>query len=163
MNTAYLLLGSNEGDRFSWLHQGKEQIELNCGVSNIASSIYQTAAWGLEEQPDFLNQVICIQTLLNPAELLLCIQQIENNLGRQRTVKWGQRTLDIDILLYNSDVINLPNLNIPHPFLEKRRFTLAPLCEIAPSLVHPVLNKTMLQLLEDCPDPLPVKKLDRRA
>ena len=163
MNVTYLLLGSNEGDRISWLQQGKEQIELHCGAANDASSIYQTAAWGLEEQPDFLNQVVCIHTLLKPGELLLCIQQIENKLGRQRTVKWGQRTLDIDILLYNNEVINLPDLNIPHPFLEKRRFTLAPLCEIAPNLVHPILNKTMLQLLEDCPDTLPVRKLNTEA
>jgi len=163
MNITYLLLGSNEGDRISWLRKGKEQIELYCGASNIVSSIYQTAAWGLEEQPDFLNQVICIQTFLKPGELLLCIQQIENNLGRQRTVKWGQRTLDIDILLYDNAVINSPDLNIPHPFLEKRRFTLAPLCEIAPNLVHPQLNKTMRQLLEDCPDTLPVRKLNTEA
>lgn len=126
-------------------------------VGNIIakSSLYETAAWGLEEQPDFLNMAICIETALSPQELLVAIQQVELNLGRQRTLKWGQRTLDIDILFYNRDVINDPQLTIPHPLLQERRFALTPLADIAPAFIHPILNKTIAQLLEDCTDPLP--------
>lgn len=159
MNETYLLLGSNEGDRFGWLDKGKSMIKEGGNIIVSASAIYETAAWGLEEQPDFLNQVIRINTTLSPTDLLKSIQQVENILGRQRTVKWGQRTLDIDILLYNNDVVDLPELHIPHPFLAKRRFTLAPLAEIAPDIVHPIDKKTILELLNTCPDPLPVKKI----
>ncbi|MGN6567798.1 MAG: 2-amino-4-hydroxy-6-hydroxymethyldihydropteridine diphosphokinase [Flavipsychrobacter sp.] len=159
MNVVYLLLGSNEGDRFDWLEKGKAMIRESGNVIVSVSAIYETAAWGLEEQPDFLNQVIRINTTFNPTDLLKNIQQVENILGRQRTVKWGQRTLDIDILLYNDEVVDLPELHIPHPFLAKRRFTLAPLAEIAPDIIHPIDKKTMLELLNDCPDSLPVKKV----
>lgn len=159
MNVAYLLLGSNEGDRFDWLEKGKAMIGENDNIITAASAIYETAAWGLEEQPDFLNQVIQVNTILNPPDLLNHIQQVENRLGRQRTVKWGQRTLDIDILLYNDEIVELPELHIPHPFLAKRRFTLAPLAEIAPYIIHPIYSKTILELLNTCPDPLPVNKV----
>lgn len=159
MNVAYLLLGSNEGDRLGWLDKGKEMIEESGNIIVATSAIYETAAWGLEEQPDFLNQVIQINTTLSPVDLLMHIQQVENRLGRQRTIKWGQRTLDIDILLYNDEIVELPELHIPHPFLAKRRFTLAPLAEIAPDIIHPIYSKTILELLDTCPDPLPVNKV----
>lgn len=113
----------------------------------------------MEDQATFLNQVIAVKTKLEPEELLQVVLHIEQQTGRQRDVKWGPRTLDLDILLYNSDVISTPDLTIPHPFLPERRFTLAPLCELAPGLVHPVLHKTMQQLLDECPDPLEVKKV----
>ena len=158
MNTVYLLLGSNQGDRSQWLKHAEQLLEANCGTIIKRSSIYETSAWGLENQPDFLNSVICIHTELSPSDLLNCIHQIEQQSGRQRNVKWGQRTLDMDILLYNNEIINLPGLEIPHPYLPQRRFTLMPLCEIAPNIMHPILKKTMQELLNECPDKLEVRK-----
>lgn len=156
MTTVYLLLGTNMGDRLQLLADARTQIQASCGSIVQQSAIYETAAWGLEDQPDFLNMVVNIQTYLSPLDLLHATQKIENSLGRQRHIKWGQRTLDIDILLYGSSVIELPNLTIPHPFLQKRRFTLAPLAEIAVNIIHPVLHQSTAQLLAACTDPLPV-------
>lgn len=156
MTKAYLLLGSNEGDRLGLMQDGMEQISKTCGKIVGQSRMYETAAWGLEEQPDFLNMAIIIDTPLQPIELLKAIHDIEQNLGRQRTLKWGQRTLDIDILFFGQHIINIPELTIPHPSVQLRRFALVPLNEIASGFVHPVLNKTISGLLADCPDPLPV-------
>lgn len=158
MNTVYLLLGSNEGDRVDWLNQAIEQLQETCGRITQQSALYETAAWGIEDQPNFLNMALCISTTLAPTALLKNINIIESNLGRQRTLKWGQRTLDIDILFFNDDIINLPELIVPHPHLEKRRFALIPLNEIATALVHPVSNKTISQLLEECEDTLEAKR-----
>jgi 2-amino-4-hydroxy-6-hydroxymethyldihydropteridine diphosphokinase len=155
MNTVYLLLGSNEGNRMQWLELCMQQL-ANSATITAKSPVYETAAWGIEEQPDFLNMAICLETHLAPGALLQAIQQTEKNLGRQREVKWGQRTLDIDILFYNDDIINLPDLQVPHPHLHERRFALMPLNAIAPQLVHPHFNKTIATLLEQCPDPLEV-------
>ncbi|MBA3828513.1 MAG: 2-amino-4-hydroxy-6-hydroxymethyldihydropteridine diphosphokinase [Taibaiella sp.] len=160
MNTAYLLLGGNEGDTTLYLQSAYGLISASCGAIIQYSPVYQTAAWGLQEQPDFLNQVIAIHTTLSPFILLEKIQDIEKELGRQRTIKWGQRTLDIDILLYDDVVIDTPLLTIPHPSTPMRRFTLAPLAAIAPAYVHPVLKKTIQELLDECPDPLPTLRLD---
>jgi 2-amino-4-hydroxy-6-hydroxymethyldihydropteridine diphosphokinase len=159
MKRAYLLLGSNEGDREQWLRDAIIQVVTTCGTVIRMSSIYSTAAWGLEDQPDFLNMTLAIDTNLSPTGLLAAIQQIEKNLGRQRDVKWGQRTLDVDILFYGDEVIALPDLKVPHPSLQERRFALEPLCEIAPTLVHPLLKKNISQLLDECRDPLGVHKL----
>jgi 2-amino-4-hydroxy-6-hydroxymethyldihydropteridine diphosphokinase len=159
MNMVYLLLGSNEGERLRHL---KKALDLVQGFGKIEkrSSVYETAAWGLETQPSFLNMVIKVSTELHPESVLQKIQQIEAHLGRQRTVKWGQRTLDIDILFFNDEIIDRENLKVPHPFLQERRFTLEPLNEIAGNKLHPVLRKTIADLLIICHDSLPVKKLD---
>lgn len=159
LHQAYLLLGSNEGDRHLWLSKAREQITDMCGSITQQSSIYETGAWGITDQPDFLNQVILVETALHPLTLLHAIQQIEKALGRQRDVKWGPRTLDIDILFYDDIVLNAPALIIPHPYLQDRRFTLAPLAEIAPELMHPVLHQTVIQLLQACPDKLAANRL----
>jgi len=161
LNEVYLLLGSNEGDRQLWFKKALEQITQTCGIIKKQSSLYETAAWGIEEQPDFLNMVICIETNLAPIDLLHATQNIENTLGRQRAIKWGQRTLDIDILFYGTLIMNVPELIIPHPFLQERRFTLAPLCELGPEMIHPVLHETIKELLDVCPDPLVVNRLNR--
>lgn len=160
MNKVYLLLGSNEGDSKHLMEKATQLINQNCGPVIQLSSYYQTAAWGIKEQPDFLNQVIVINTQLSPQSLLEAIQKIEKDAGRQRNIKWGQRTLDIDILFYNEAIIDNENLKIPHPFIQERRFTLAPLNEIAPNLIHPLFHKTVLQLLQECKDPLDVKKIE---
>jgi 2-amino-4-hydroxy-6-hydroxymethyldihydropteridine diphosphokinase len=158
MNKIYLLLGSNAGNREVLLQEAVKQIADNCGEIVVESSIYETAAWGMENQEAFLNKVLQLDTRLLAEVLLKKLQAIEDNLGRQREVLWGPRTLDIDILFYNSDVISLPDLKVPHPFLQKRRFTLVPMAEIAPTMVHPVLHKTIAELLEECTDTLEVAK-----
>lgn len=157
MNKAYLLLGSNEGDRRLWLSKGVSLLK-NRSTLLATSAIYSTAAWGVEDQPDFLNMAICIETTLTPQQLLEDILNIEKQLGRQRTVKWGQRILDIDILFYNDDIVDEPTLSIPHPFIQYRRFALVPMSDIAPDLLHPKLNKTITQLLVDCEDKLQAEK-----
>lgn len=158
MNEVYLLLGSNEGNRLQWMQNALEQIGKHCGPVILTSSVYQTSAWGLETQPDFLNVVLLIHTALTPSGLLSATQYIEASMGRQRDVKWGQRTLDIDILYYGHQVVSLPDLQIPHPYIPTRRFTLIPLSEIAPTFTHPTLQKTSIQLLDECSDTLEVQK-----
>ncbi|WP_104380810.1 2-amino-4-hydroxy-6-hydroxymethyldihydropteridine diphosphokinase [Sphingobacterium sp. HMA12] len=160
MNKIFILLGTNLGDRLRQLSQAKQALEKQVGEILIASSIYETAAWGVEEQPAFLNQVILINTVLSPIECLNCTQQIELDLGRVRLKKWGQRAIDIDLLYFNDETINYPNLIIPHPFISERRFTLEPLAEIAPDYIHPVYKKNNVSLLRNCKDKLPVKKIN---
>lgn len=158
MNKAYLLIGGNIGNREAYLSAARDQIERSCGEIRSQSSIYQTAAWGLEEQDAFLNQAIEIKTALNPHQLLQHILQIEESLGRKREVKYGPRIIDIDILFYADAVINDDELTVPHPQMQNRRFVLVPLAEIAPKEIHPVFQSTIAQLLKECPDNLTVQK-----
>jgi 2-amino-4-hydroxy-6-hydroxymethyldihydropteridine diphosphokinase len=151
----YLLLGSNMGDK-------RQQLETSCqkisAQHNIVkqSKIYETAAWGNTDQPSFYNQVIEITTTVEPEELLNSILGMEEEMGRVREVKWGQRIIDIDILYYNSSVINTDKLTIPHPEISNRRFTLVPLVEIAGDFVHPEQNENQRELLQACKDELKV-------
>lgn len=156
----FLLLGSNEGDRLINLHVVKDEIKKSVVLVVEESAIYQTAAWGKTDQPDFYNQVLLLQTTMLPETLLLNLQQIEKKLGRERKEKWGARIIDIDILYFGKTVLNTPDLLIPHPAIALRRFTLVPLVEIAPHFVHPVLKKTNLVLLQECVDILAVKRVD---
>ncbi len=160
MVKVYLLLGSNEGNRIDWFHKAMAELEQTVGNIVAKSSLYETAAWGKEDQPDFLNMALCIETSLLPEQLLLTTQTIEQHLGRQRTIHWGQRTLDIDILFYGNEVVDMPNLKIPHPYIQERRFALVPLNEIAPHHVHPVFNKTVSELLGSCSDKLEVRRFE---
>lgn len=158
MAISYLLLGTNIEPRVDYLQETRALIEKNIGEITDASSIYETAAWGPVKQADYLNQVLKIKTDLTPYRLLDATSQIELSLGRERKVKWGPRTIDIDILFYDHFISEKKSLLVPHPFIPKRRFVLAPLEEIAPHLVHPVLKKTIRTLLQECNDPLSVKK-----
>ncbi len=158
MNVAYLSLGSNEGNRMQWMQKAMVLLTENCGRIIAQSSVYETAAWGVQDQSDFLNMVIELETKHTPEELLEEIHNIENQLGRQRNIKWGPRTLDIDILLFNEEIIKIPELTIPHPYLGQRLFTLKPLSEIAPGYIHPLLNKSVIEMLKECPDDLAVTR-----
>jgi 2-amino-4-hydroxy-6-hydroxymethyldihydropteridine diphosphokinase len=157
INGVYILSGSNLGDRAANLVLALEEIEARAGRVLAQSQLYETAAWGLEAQASFLNQVLEIATELNPEALLECLLSIEKQLGRERKQKWGERIIDLDILYFGDRVVNTPRLQVPHPYIAERRFTLIPLCELAPLLVHPVLEKNQLQLLEECQDKLAVR------
>ncbi len=159
MENVYLLLGSNETDRFGNLEKACEWIALRCGKILKKSALYETEAWGLNEQNAFINQAVLIETSFAPKELLLQLKAIEKEIGRVETVKWGPRVIDIDILFYGNDVLDTEELKVPHPFLHERRFTLAPLNEIAAEFVHPVLNKTVNELLQNCNDTSLVKRI----
>lgn len=160
MNKAYLLIGGNIGDRKSQLKHAVDFIQQDCGQIFHLSHIYETAAWGKTDQPSFFNQAVAIETSLSPFKLLEMILNIETRMGRQREEKFGPRLIDIDILFYNSEIINHPLLKVPHPELPGRRFVLAPMMEIAAELIHPLLHKTIKELLEICPDKLQIKKLE---
>lgn len=158
MNLAYLLTGGNLGDRVANLATAADKIGQGVGAILQRSSLYQTEAWGMAGQPDFLNQVLLVATPLGPQGLLQAVLQVENEMGRQRQEKYGPRVIDIDLLFYNQLIIDQPNLKVPHPHLHERRFTLIPLAEIAPGYRHPVLQQTIARLWAQCPDPLDVKK-----
>ena len=158
MNTTYLLLGSNMGDSRHQLMQAKKYIARYIGPIARESGLYQTAAWGKTDQSDFLNQVIIVETLLSAPDNLNAILYIEKKMGRIRTVKNAPRIIDIDILFFNKCVSDQDKLILPHPRIQNRRFVLVPLNELSPNLIHPVLKKTIHQLLRVCPDKLSVKK-----
>ena len=162
MNHAYLLIGGNLGAVRENLQSARQHIEQRIGAITHASSLYQTAAWGLEDQPDFLNQVLQVSSELSAADMLRIMLDIEQVLGRVRKIKNGPRPIDIDLLFFNEDIIDLkePDLTVPHALLHTRNFTLYPLSEIAPDYVHPVLGKKVSELLKQSEDSLPVKKLE---
>ena len=156
-NDVYLLLGSNLGDRLQVMQTARELIQKEIGEIHAVSSVYETAPWGVLDQPAFLNQVVKIQTELKAEEVLWIILEIEHELGRVRYERWGARVIDIDILYFRNLILDSARLTIPHPRLHERRFTLIPLAEIAPDYVHPILNRSSLQLLASCPDDSEVK------
>lgn len=157
MNGIYLLLGSNLGNSFETLGLAATQIEKYVGEIVGSSGVYKTKAWGIENQPDFLNRVIEINSELSPGEMLKQINIIESNLGRVRFEKWHERIIDIDILYFGNKIIDTPNLQIPHPENQNRKFVMVPMAELAPDFIHPILGKSQNYLLENCKDPLGVE------
>lgn len=163
MKGIYLLLGSNIGDSEKVLSAAIELIELEVGKVIDMSSVYSTKAWGVEDQPDFLNQVVEIESNLDPENVLVKINEIEKKLGRVRFQKWHSRIIDIDILYFGAEIIDTPNLVIPHPENQNRNFVLTPIAEIAPELIHPVLGISQKELLEKCADPLEVRLMQSNS
>ena len=157
MQTVYLLLGSNVGDRMDYLKKASISIESKIGKIVKKSQVYETEPWGEKEQDDFLNIVLEIQTKLNPTTTLEKIKEIESLLEREETYKWGPREIDIDILFFGDEMISEVNLTIPHPFIHERKFTLVPFSEIAPDLYHPFMGTTVVELLLECEDMSDVK------
>ena len=159
MSTAHLLIGGNLENRKENLSIAISLINEQCGPLTKSSSIYETEAWGITDQPSFLNQALEISTSLNARQLMRKILKIEKEMGRVREEKLGPRIIDIDILLFENEIHDLRFLKIPHPEMQNRRFVLVPLAEIDPTLQHPVLKKTIAELLEECPDNLEVRRI----
>lgn len=169
--SVFLLLGSNRGDREKNLLAACAGIQQGIGPILRISSVYETEPWGFEDNTPFYNQAMEVETSLSPSEVLHVINDIERNLGRMREVascgsdcgcesgSYAPRTIDIDILFCGSRIIFTEDLMIPHPRLHERRFTLIPLDEIAPDLVHPVYRKSVSALLQDCTDTSEVKRI----
>lgn len=157
---AFLLLGSNESDRWAQLALARAAIAWRAGVILRASAIYTTTPWGVEGQADYLNQVLQIKTSLPPTLLLACLLDIERAMGRKRPEKWASRCIDIDLLYYDQLHISAEGLQLPHPRIAERRFVLVPMVELAPDWPHPVLGYTQRQLLEKCTDQGSVEKYE---
>jgi 2-amino-4-hydroxy-6-hydroxymethyldihydropteridine diphosphokinase len=159
MHTIYLLLGSNMGNSNEQILLAQKEIKAAIGKIIALSSLYSTAAWGNTAQPDFLNQILIVQTNFTASKLLQAVLTIEKKMGRVRTIKNAPRIIDIDILFFNSDILQQKNLTVPHPEIQNRRFVLTPLAELSPNFEHPSLKKTVHQLLIACKDPLNVQKI----
>lgn len=151
MSNVYLGLGTNLGDRKQNISKAIEAISLKMSISK-QSSLYETTAWGYTNQPDFLNQVIQVETNLSPLRLLNFLKKTEVKLGRVENFRYGPRLIDIDILFYDDLIKTTSRLQIPHPRIPERAFVLVPLNEIAPGYVHPVLKKTIAELLTKLPN-----------
>ena len=160
MNTVYILLGTNIGDRLANLKTACAKISIDCGTIADRSSIYETSPWGITDQPSFLNMVIKVETKCAPEKVLKLLLFIEKEMGRIRERKWGERLIDLDILYFNDEIIVKENLKIPHPELHNRRFTLIPLSDIAGDYRHPVFNVTNDQLLARCIDKGTVREVE---
>ncbi|RKD14345.1 2-amino-4-hydroxy-6-hydroxymethyldihydropteridine diphosphokinase [Pelobium manganitolerans] len=159
MKRVFLGLGSNVGDKMAYLQKALALVAERVGAIEKVSSFYATKAWGKTNEDDFYNAAVEMQTNLTAFEVLKTVQKIETELDRVRKEKWGARTVDIDVLFYESDVIATEELKVPHPFITDRRFVLVPLAEIAEQLIHPIKKKSVQKLLEQCTDNLSVEKI----
>ena len=155
-HTIYLSTGSNIGDRKAHLVTAYNKLNDQLGKVIRQSGIYETEAWGLENQRGFFNQVLCIETDKTPNDALKLINEIEAEMGRVREGKWAARKIDIDILFYNDLIHNKDGLVIPHPHIQERNFILVPFIEVAPDYVHPRLNQSVRELYFSCGDKLKV-------
>ena len=160
MSIAYLMLGSNLGDKKNNLEQAAEAITTGAGKILLSSQLIESEPWGFTHSEYFYNQLLILQTSLKPEELLEIILGIEVKLGRTRNrQEYEARTIDIDILFYDNLILNSEALIIPHPGIAERRFVLVPLLAIAPELIHPVTGKTVWQMCRECDDRLEVRIL----
>ncbi len=156
MPKVYLALGTNLGDRAENLRQALVHLAAQVSI-DTRSQIYETEPWGVTEQPRFLNMVVAGETQLDAPELLHFLKTIERELGRTPGVRYGPRVIDLDILLYDDDLVRTPDLIVPHPRLAERRFVLVPLADLAPDLIHPELGISVRELLARLPDDESVK------
>lgn len=163
MNKAYLLIGGNMGNRFENLKMAIQHLSAKAGRIAKTSHIYETAAWGLEDQPSFLNQAVLLETDMSPNVLMQTLLEIEQKMGRKRGLKFGPRVIDIDILLFDEKIVKEENLKIPHPELSNRKFALIPLNELDPGIIHPETGETIEQLIQNCKDKLPVDKKNQQS
>lgn len=154
MNKVFLITGGNIGDRKRNLQTAAAQIEKRVGKILQSSKIYETDAWGFTNQPSFYNQILIVESKLSAQKIIQTILQIEEKMGRVRTIKNAARIIDIDILFFNDEAVNEQNLIIPHPEIPNRRFVLTPLNELVPEMVHPVSKKKIRELLSTCKDDL---------
>lgn len=159
LQQVYISLGGNMGNTQEIFQKALKEIEEKLGHIVQKSSLYRTAPWGNTQQSDFLNQVILLETEYSPEKLLDNLLTIELLFGRERNIHWGPRTLDLDILFYGELILNKANLTIPHPRITERRFILAPLQQIAAEWLHPLEQKTIQTLLNECKDTSSVEKL----
>ncbi len=153
--SVFVLLGSNLGDRELLVNQACKMIEERCGKIVAKSRLYESEPWGFKAEHWFLNQVVKVETSLLPDALMLVLLDIEKELGRDRSMPhegYVSRPMDLDILYFGNEIIDTQMVIAPHPRLHQRRFTLLPLCDVAPDFVHPVMRKTNLQLLDECQD-----------
>jgi len=156
MNGIYIIIGGNLGDRLALIEDCKHKIEKEIGIISRSSSIYESASWGETDNPNYLNQVLYIESNFSAKEVLEKALEIEKELGRTRDKKWESRLIDIDILFFNDEIIDEKDLKIPHPHLQNRKFVLVPLNEIASEFIHPVFKKSVSYLLSICQDKLKV-------
>lgn len=160
MHQVFLSIGGNLGNKRANFDKVYTHIQNESGSIILRSSVYETPAWGFESEDPFWNQVLCIETHLNPSEILENIKKIDAAFGRKRIREgYSSREMDVDILYFDDQIINAENLTIPHPLLHKRLFVVVPLAEIAPDWVHPVLKLTSVEMLDNCEDKSEIKKV----
>lgn len=154
MQTIYIGIGGNIGRRERFITAAVQLIATEIGRVTAESQLYKTAPWGMDDADDFLNAVIEVHTDLDAETIMQTLLRIEHRLGRKRSAsgKYTSRTIDLDLLFYGQELIKTATLTVPHPQLENRRFVLQPLAEIAPALIHPMLKRSMRDLLSDCAD-----------
>jgi len=149
MHNVFIAIGTNLGDKEENIRQSIKKMEQNNIHIIKKSNVYKTMPYGYKNQPVFLNCVVQAETMLSPEELLYTLLSIEKQMGRKRKIHWGPRIIDLDIIFYDNLIIDSSNLKIPHPDMQNREFVLEPLCDIAPNFVHPILHKTMKELLKE--------------
>lgn len=159
MNKIVLIIGGNMGDKIGLINQADLLINQLMGVILKRSSLFESEAWGGVSVGNYINQVLVVESSRSPNDILKLALEIENSLERKRDQKWGDRTMDIDILYYNNEIIDTKDLKVPHPYIADRRFVLTPLQEILPDWIHPVFKVSNQTLLKQCKDFSLVRKL----